>query len=478
MNLVLINPPLAYSKSQVSAGVVPSLGIAYLAAVALRGGHKVKVIDAVGESPEEVNPYKTGFEIRGMTFSEIADAVPKNTDLIGISNLFTFAFPVVSDLTKELKRKRNAPIVVGGAHVDLLDVMDDKKKEKELDGFAWKENGRVRVNPKTKFIENLDSLPFPARHLLPMENYFKMKEAHGPTEERWTPLISSRGCPFECTFCTPKLWQRRRRFRSAKNVVDEIEECIDDFDIHDFYFDDENLTIDKKRVFAICDEIKMRKLDITWQTPNGIRASGTDKEMLAKMKEAGCKHITVAPESGSDRVLNDIMKKHQTLDQVTRVVKSANELGLKTAAFFLIGLPGETEEDIRKTISYSDKLAKVGLDEISYSIFIPLPGSELYDKLKAEGKLDYSFDDLTSAMVLSLSTFGIDNKGKAKSWSDIPIEKLHGYRKRAYIRFHAIRSLYHPLSAAKSLMNVLSGRQETKTERVLQTFFERYVKGK
>jgi magnesium-protoporphyrin IX monomethyl ester (oxidative) cyclase len=433
MKLTLINPPLAYSKSQVSAGVVPSLGIAYLAAVALREGHKVNVIDAVGEAPESVHSYRTGFEIRGLGFDEIAKRIPKDTDLIGISNLFTFAFPVVSDMAKTLK-KLDIPIAVGGAHpsatpvetlqpdyidyviisegeqtlLDLLDVLAGKKKEKDLDGFAWKEKGQIKVNPKTKFIMDLDSLPFPARHLLPMESYFKAKEAHGPTEERWTPLISSRGCPFECTFCTPRLWHRKWRFRSAKNVVDEIEECIDKFNIHDFYFDDENLTIDKKRVMDMCNDIKKRKLDITWQTPNGIRASVTDRELLAKMKESGCKHITVAPESGSDRVLNDIMKKHQTLDQVTNVVQAAYDLNIKTAAFFLIGMPGETEEDIRKTIDYSDKLARIGLDEISYSIFIPLPGSELYDKLKAEGKLNYSFEDLSSTMVLSLSNFGED----------------------------------------------------------------------
>lgn len=502
MNLVLINPPLVYSKSQVSAGVVPSLGIAYLAAVALKAGHKVKVIDAVGEAPASVNPYRIGFEIRGLTFDEIADGIPNDTDLIGISNLFTFAFSVVCDLAKTLKSRRDVPIVVGGAHpsatpvetlqsqyidyviisegeqtlLDLLDVLDKKKKKEDLDGFAWKDNGKIRVNPKTKFIQDLDSLPFPARELLPMESYFKAKEAHGPTEGKWTPMISSRGCPFECTFCTPRLWHRKWRARSAKNVVDEIQECIDKFDIHEFYFDDENLTIDKKRVLEICNEIKKRKINITWQTPNGIRASVTDRELLEKMKESGCKHITVAPESGSERVLNDIMKKHQTLNQVTNVVKAAHDLDIKTAGFFLIGLPGETEEDIKKTIEYSDKLARVGLDEISYSIFIPLPGSELYDKLKAEGKLNYSFEDFASTMVLSLSTFSTGEINKKLSWCDIPLEKLQKYRNTAYIRFHILRTICHPLSTFKTFKNILTGRQETKTERVIQTFLERYFK--
>ena len=492
MDITFINPPQAFSKSMVTAGVTPPLGIAYLAAVVIEEGYRAKLIDALGEAPDEISLYRDGFSLRGFNFEQIIREIPKDADLVGISNLFTFAFPMVLDLAREIKKKRDIPIVLGGAHpsatpsetlrneqidyvimsegeqtiLDLLKVLDGKKKENELDGFAWKEKGVVRVNPKTKLIENLDKIPFPRRDLLPMENYFKAREAHGTVNERWTPLISSRGCPYECTFCSSRLWLRRWRVRSAKNVVDEIEECIENFRIKDFHFEDENLTISKERTIEICDEIKDRNLDIIWQTPNGIRASATDNEMLIRMKEAGCKHITVAPESGSKRVLEEVIRKHQNLDDVTRVVRLAKRIDLKSAAYFILGLPGETLEDIEMTMDYSAKLAKEGLDEVVFSMFIPLPGSELYDKLKAEGKLNHNYEDLAA----------IGDLNKAASWSEhVSSEQLQKLRRRAYLRFHIIRAFYHPRSTVKSIVNVLTDRQETKTERVIETFIKRYV---
>jgi len=490
--MTMINPPQAFSKSMVAAGVTPPLGIAYLAAVAIEAGHNVKLIDALGEAPEEITEYKSGFSLRGLNFHEIVKEIPKKTDIIGISNLFTFAFPIVLDLARTIKDKMDIPIVLGGAHpsatpretlehkeidyviisegedtlIDLFSVLEGKKKEGELDGFAWKEGHSVKVNPKTKLIENLDEIPFPRRDLLPMKNYFSTKEAHGPVQDKWTPMITSRGCPYECTFCTPRLWLRKYRLRSAENVVDEIEECIEDFDIKEFHFEDENLTINKKRTLDLCDEIKKRKLDITWQTPNGIRASVTDEEMLVKMKESGCRHITVAPESGSERILNNVIRKHQKLEDVTRVVRIANKIGLKCAAYFIMGLPGERIEDVEKTVDYSTRLAKEGLDEVAFSLFIPLPGSELYDKLKADKKLNYKYEDLTV----------MGDLNKAVSWSEhISNEQLQKYRRKAYVKFHIARAVYHPGNTFRSMMNVLRGRQETKTERVLETFIKRYT---
>jgi len=496
MHTTLINPPQAFSKSMVTACVTPPLGIAYLAAVAIEAGHKVKLIEALGEAPGEVTEYRNGLSLRGLNFREIIKEIPKETDLVGISNLFTFAFPVVLDLAKTIKEKMDVPIVLGGAHpsatphetlkhdeidyviisegedtlIDLLSVLEGKKKEAKLDGFAWKEKGSVKVNPKTKLIENLDSIPFPRRDLLPMENYFSTKEAHGPVQDRWTPMVTSRGCPYECTFCTPRLWLRRYRLRSVENVINEIEECISDFKIREFLFEDENLTINKKRTLDLCNEIKKRKLDITWQTPNGIRASVTDEEMLVKMKESGCSHITVAPESGSERILNNVIRKHQNLEDVTRVVRTANKMGLKCAAFFIMGLPGENIDDLEKTIAYSTRLAKEGLDEVAFAPFIPVPGSELYDKLKADKKLDYKdykFEDLTV----------MGDLNKTASWSEhISNEQLQRYRRKAYVKFHIARAVYHPGNTFRSMMNVLRGRQETKTERVIQTFLKRYSK--
>ncbi len=491
MKIVLINPPQIFSKTQVSAGVIPPLSLMYLAAY-VRKKHQVALIDAVAEAPDKLSPWKEGLYLRGLTYEEIIDRIPEDAGLVGITNLFSFAFPMVVELCKTIKKKRKAKIVLGGAHpsampkesleqsdadfviisegeetlMALCRHLEGKGKIEKIDGIAFRKGKRIMVNPKTKFITDLDSLPFPARDLLPLEKYWKTREAHGPVREKWTPIISSRGCPYNCTFCTSPLWNFCWRSRSPKNVVDEIEYCVKELGITEFHFEDENMTLDKKRLLEICDEIIRRNLKIKWQTPNGIRASVTDREMLEAMKKSGCTHITVAPESGSKRVLEKIINKKQNPEDVIRVVRDASEIGLKTAAFFIMGLPGEEKEDIEETIALMKELAKAGLDEIDVGLFIPLPGSVLYEKLKKEGKISEDLEELVC----------ISDFARAKSWSDISAEDLDQYRKRAFLAFYATQAVHHPTKLLKTFYNLSRGKEETKTERTLRVLLKRLKK--
>lgn len=492
MKIVLINPPQIYTKTWIASGIVPPMGLLYLAASLKQCGHEPIIIDSVVEAPN--NTYSMGDNIggRGLNFTDIIARIPDNVALIGITNLFSFAFPLVRELTKEIKKVYPAiPVVVGGAHpsatpletvsepsidfvvisegdktiVELADNMREYNAIKKIDGLAYKdEKGIPSLNPKTKFIENLDSISFPARELVPFGKYYEIGRAHGPTQDKWTPILSSRGCPYQCTFCTPKLWDRRYRARSAQNVIAEIEECIKKYGIKEFHFEDENLTIDRKRIIEICNGIISKKLDIRWQTPNGIRASVTDKEMLNIMKEAGCHHITFAPESGSVRVLSEIIKKQQDLAKVTALVSHASHLGLKTAAYFVSGLPGETVQDVEMSIDYACQLAKIGLDEIAFSRFVPLPGSELYEKLIREGKFNADWKSLISTGDLS----------EAKSWSEhISSRKLQQLRRKAYSKFYLTRMIYHPFKVMRSIINIIRRTEELKTERTFINLFRR-----
>ncbi len=491
MKIALINPPQIFSKTQASAGITPPLGLMYLAAYA-RKKHQVSLIDAVVEGADELNEWKEGLLLRGLSYSEIIQKIPKNADIIGISNLYSFAFPMVKELCEAIKKERNGKIVLGGAHpsampkdclektkadfviisegeetlMDLCKYLKGVKKIEKIDGIAYRKKDKVVVNPKTKFIKDLDSLPFPARDLVPLKKYYRQKEAHGPVADKWTPILSSRGCPFHCTFCTSPLWNFKWRARSAKNVVDEMEHCIKEYGIKEFHFEDENMTLKKKRLLEICNEIIDRGLDITWQTPNGIRASVTDREMLEVMKKSGCTHITVAPESGSERVLEGIMNKEQNTEDVLGVMEAAHELGMKTTAYFIIGLPGEAKEDIEKSIDLMKKLAKVGVDEVGVSLFIPLPGSVLYKELEKKGKIS---DDLRELICIT-------DFARAKSWSDISAEDLNEYRKRAFLAFYATKAIHHPDKIVKSLLNIFRGKEETKTERTVRVLLERLKK--
>ena len=486
-----------YAKSWVTAGVNPPLGLMYLSASLRNNGYSPSIIDAVVEAPNNIFEIDDGFSGRGLSFKDIISRIPIDAGLIGISNLFSFSYPLVRRLTYEIKE--NFPeklIVLGGAHpsatpiqtvsessidfviisegdlttVELADNLDNSMALSKIGGLAYKsENGKPVFNPKTRYIENLDSVPFPKRNSVPLELYYEIGSPHGACQGRWTPILSSRGCPFQCTFCTPNLWDRRYRVRTAENVLSEIEQCMKDFNITEFLFEDENFTVNKKRTLEICNGIINKKLNIRWQTPNGIRASATDEEMLDAMKRSGCHHITVAPESGSERVLNEIIKKQQDNNDVTKVVKYASKIGMKTAAFFVSGLPGETVEDVEMSTDYACTLAKEGLDEIAISRFVPLPGSELYEKLVREGKFDGSWLKLTAANDLSLE----------ESFSEqISTEELNRLIRKAYLRFYITRTFFHPFKILMSIVNLLRKKAELKTERTLINFFFKNTRSK
>lgn len=494
MKLLLVNPPQIFTTFQVAAGLVPPLGLTYLASFAMKQGIDVELLDTLGEAPETVNPFqRQDIFLRGLSIDDAVARVPDDTGLIGISNLFSFAFPAVQELVAALKRARpDVPVVLGGAHpthlcdytlenteadyvilgegeiplVKLWDHVQGGAPLAEVPSLAHLDDaGRVVRTAAFPRLGNIDSVnvPFPARHLLPMENYIDAQEAHGAAGGRWTTILSSRGCPYGCTFCD----SRRTKFvaRSAQDVVDEIEHCRREYGIAEFHFEDDNMTLLRDRIIEICDEIIRRGLQIRWQTPNGIRASVTDEEMLLKMKASGCTHVTLAPESGSMRVHAEIVQKGKdfSLEQLLEVARAAHRLGLKCAAYFILGLPGERAEDVEMTIDYAAKLSRAGVDEAVFGLFTPLPGTPLWDQVVAE----YGRPDFLDLLV-------IGDLNKAVSWTkSLTAEDLSAFRRRAYLTFQLNRMVFHPFKFFRTLFNVLRGLAETKTENKLRTFIRR-----
>jgi len=503
--VILINPPQVFTKNQVASGITPPLGIAYLAAVLEQHEISVDIIDAVGLEPGTINPFEKETFVRGVSIDNIVARLDDEVRVVGISNLFSFAYPVVQRLCQRIRSHNSAiKIVLGGPHPSALyeeilnedrdfvdfvvlgegelpflelcqtllrdDLLFQSNVGSDISNLAYiDDNGACQMGTE-KLVRNTklnsDSIPFPSRHLLPMENYIEAQESHGFSNGRWTSMISSRGCPYGCTFCASR--KTRWVSRSAADVVDEIEYCIDKWNIREFHFEDDNMTINVKRLIEICNEIKRRKLDIRWQTPNGIRASRIDEEMLTAMKESGCEHVTLAPESGSPRVLTDIIQKGKDFDlqYLKDCGATAHRLGLRVAAYFVLGLPGETREDMEMTISYARELARVGVDEVNFGLFIPLPGTPLWEPSKHKIKdLDW----------LDLLTVG--DLAKAISFNDeVGSKELDWVRKKAYMSFLLTRILYHPWLFAGTIFNVLRGIEKTKSERVLRNLVARYKK--
>jgi radical SAM superfamily enzyme YgiQ (UPF0313 family) len=192
---------------------------------------------------------------------------------------------------------------------------------------------------------------------------------------------------------------RQWRGRSPENVVDEIEQLVRTYHIKQIDFYDDNMTLNKKRMETICDLIVKRGLDIEWYTPNGVRADTLDENLLTKMRKSGCKKIRIAPESGVQRVVNQIIKKDLNLKDVEKAVVLCKKVGIKVGCFFVIGLIGETKEDIKESINYAYKLRQLGADRFYFSVAQPVYGTELYEQAKRGGFLRACFSDDALAKV-------------------------------------------------------------------------------
>jgi magnesium-protoporphyrin IX monomethyl ester (oxidative) cyclase len=283
--------------------------------------------------------------------------------------------------------------------LELVGTLEQGTTEglKKIRGIGYIKNGKTIITPPRPAIQDLDSLPFPARHLLPMETYFdavKENPLRGEIRKPWAVMLTSRGCPYNCVFCSIHIVNGKKwRSRSPENVVDELEQLVHTYNVEQIDFNDENMTLDKKRMEAICDLIVKRGLDVEWYTPNGVRADTLDEKLLTKMKESGCKKIRIAPESGVQRVVDQIIKKNLNLIEVDKAVVLSKKVGIKVGCFFVIGLIGETKEEIKETINYAYKLRRLGADSFVFSIATPVYGTELYEQAKRGGFLRDCFSD-------------------------------------------------------------------------------------
>lgn len=390
MNVVLIQPGNYKSKP---VEIKPSLGLAYLAASLELDGHKVKVLDIYGsqKSIEEM-------------LLELKQFKP---DLCGFT-VVTPSVHSVSDLSSHIKENFDIPIVVGGPHpsaipdrtlndfpnLDIAVFGEGEQTVRELvntlegtgdlslvKGISYRNKGNIVKNDPRPLIGDLDSIPFPAWHLLDMDKYHELSKKNMAINGNIFSIITSRGCPSRCTFCdTHTIWTRKCRERSPDNVVDEIETLYKKYDVKYLFFWDDTFVINKERAIEVCDQIIDRDIRIKWECHG--RVNFVDEKVLTKMKEAGCHSMGYGIESGSQETLNYI-KKGITLEQAKRAIEITKKVGLETNAFWMIGFPNEKEEDIRKTIELNKSLPLDVHD--TFSLLTPFPGTDLYKDMKKEG---------------------------------------------------------------------------------------------
>jgi len=396
MKIILISPSFG------SHTVAPPVGLGYLASTLLDRGYEVEILD----------PAKDGFRLENA-----GEYIKKrNPDLIGVS-ILTPRYNSAKRLINEIKLALpDVPIVVGGVHVsalpvhtlkelklnygvigegestfpELLNTLQSGGELNNLKGIVFDREGKIHVNEKRPLIRSLDSIPFPAWHLMKPGDYPPIP--HQFFFERYpiAPIITSRGCPHVCKFCaSAEFWGRRYRMRSAKNVVDEIELLVQEYGVKEIHIEDDNFTLVKKHAMQICREIVNRGIDIRWKCPNGVRVDGIDRELLQLMKSSGCYQIAFGIESGNQKTL-DSMNKNLDLNRVRQVVKTSKDVGLEVHGFFIIGFPGETYENAMETVRFSKS---IGLDVVNFASLAYLPGAELFNERvrnKGIGSIDFS----------------------------------------------------------------------------------------
>lgn len=447
--VLLIEPPrtiLAEFMVRTRPTAQPPLGLAYIAAVLEKNHYNVKIFDTIIEDPhcalgKLINNTHYRFGLDDHKITQIIKQF--NPDVVGVSCLVSVKYNDAKNICKLVKYVNPECItVMGGSHptqnchdvlkddnldyvvigegdysfLELLQFIEGNRSIDTLDGIAMKKEKEIVVIPKTQYITNLDEIPFPAYHLLSLEKYWKANLPQGETtRERWMTIYTSRGCPATCIYCAGHtVWGRKYRYRSAENVLSEIEFLMNKYGIKELLIMDDNFTFNKERVTKILEGIISKGWDLSWTTPNGVAIYALDKPLLEKIKKGGCTSITLAIESGSQRVLTHVIRKPISLKKIREVVKDAKQIGLKTKAFFMLGIPDETKDEMIATIELARELK---IDWSMFNITTALPGTELYDLCKRNHYID---DDVDPANVecttAKIKTKEFDEEFVNKMW--------------------------------------------------------------
>lgn len=427
MKICLINPPISHfwkNEKPKNIGVesfffsVP-LGILYIAAVLRKEGHEVTVLDCVMNADVVPAWYDEGNEVTyGLSLDEIKSRLQRiSPDIIGLSCQFTTYANNIPRVGRAVKEAcPDIPLVLGGPHasvadkevlsttndvdiivrgegediiVELMRYFEGQASLRDIQGITYRENGSIVRNPQPKVIQDLDRIPFPAYDLIDMDGYLgrgknRIKSRVGESGKPFISMITSRGCPYNCVFCSIHLTMGKRwRGHSADYVIKHLKFLKDNYGVDNFHFEDDSILQDKTRFISILNLMLDNNLKIDWDTPNGVRADHLNKELLQLMRKCGCVSIAIGIESGSQRVLNEVIKKKISLGTVETVAKTCLEVGMPVSGFLVIGFPGETKKDIEDTVKFGLHLAKEYKTRISGAmIATPLIGTELYEICK------------------------------------------------------------------------------------------------
>jgi len=387
VDILFVNPPRTHeiignnpTIIEEERGVNPPLGLLYVAAYVEKfTKYKVSVMDCQAEK---------------FDYPDLKEYVTKhNPHVVGLTAMTMTIIDVIKCINIVKEIDRSITIVLGGPHVNLfpeetinlngvdflvlgegeetftklMHALSAKTSLKDITGIVYKENGSIVNTGGNPLITDLDNLPFPARHLTQVEKYSSLLSSGKIV----TTIFTSRGCPYKCSFCDRPHLGKIFRARSANNVVDELEECVN-LGITEFLFYDDTFCVDKKRVIDICNEIVKRKLPIRWDIRTRINT--VDEEIIKHLKKANCQGIHYGIEAGTEKILK-VLNKGITIGQAKNIFKLTRKYKIPILAYFMIGNPTETLDDIQTTFRV---MRELNPDYVHLTILTPFPGTKIY----------------------------------------------------------------------------------------------------
>ena len=365
-NVCLVRPPAVDSFRFVTTTITLPLGLAYIAAVVEQSGRRVSIVDSVGLAPSHTSRYYKGFLI-GLELDEVANRIPSDADIVGISVIFTHEWPAVVRIIEHIKAARpELKIMVGGEHVtsmpefcletsqadyivtgegeesilELLEAIENDGDLASIPGVGFRHGNGYTINVRRPRRVDVDDIPYPAWHLFDLQTYRDNNLVGGMDTARMNlPLLATRGCPYQCTFCSsPNMWLPTWIARDPIKVVDEIEHHIKNYGATSFPFQDLTAIVRKDWTVDFCNEILRRGLDVALQFPSGTRSEAIDSEVAELMKKTGMVALAYAPESGSEYTRRLIKKKMKT-DNLMASIRASAEADLNVSCFMIIGFP-------------------------------------------------------------------------------------------------------------------------------------------
>lgn len=480
--VTLLRPPIVSSRSSFSIPVTPALAIAYLAASLEQAGYETDAIDAIGEDIHNLEHHDRGRRSQGLSFDRIIERIDPRTDILGVSIMFSQEWPIIRELIRRIRSAYpGVTIVAGGEHitalpefcladcpeldicalgegeetiVELVGAVRNGSLLENVGGICFRKDGEPHRGaphrtPIRKRIKAVDEIPWPAWSKLPIEAYLEAGYGNGINNGRNMPILATRGCPYECTFCSnPVMYGTKYLMRDPADVIAEMRHYVERYRATMIEFYDLTAIIKKEWILRFCNLYLENGLTVGWSLPSGTRSEALDEEVLSLLYRTNCRYLVYAPESGSPETLKEIKKKVK-IEALLKSVSAAHALGIHTRCNLIIGFPRETTRQVFETLRFQLLLAWRGVDDAPIYMFSPYPGTELFDYLRGSGQIAELDDDYFDRLLAQM-----DLGAKDTFCEKIPGRTLRAYRITGMSAFYLLSYLLRPLRILRSFHNI------------------------